>query len=148
MLNTAVVYATRTKHSKKIAEAVGASLGVEARNIADKPPVSGMDLLFIAGGIYGGVSLPDLLAYLRQLEAPLPKSAAILTSCASGTQKQTAVRDILEEKGVRVLGEFICKGKFLFVSASHPNEKDLNEAKAFARKMVETLDAGQRQVDE
>jgi hypothetical protein len=51
-------------------------------------------------------------------------------------QKQIAVRNILEEKGIKVLDEFVCKGRILFVSPTHPNSKDLKEATDFAQKIV------------
>ena len=138
MEKIAVVYATKTKHSKKLAEAIGSALRVNAKNITENPALHDIDLLFIVGGIYGGVSMPELLEYIKKLEAPLPKSAALVTSCASGRQKQTAVRSILEEKGIKVIDEFVCRGSILFVSVCHPNAKDLNEATDFAQKIVST----------
>ncbi len=138
MARTAVIYATRTKHSKKLAEAIGASLNVKAQNITENPTLQDVTLLFVVGGIYGGVGMPELLTYIRETDAPILKQAALVTSCASGRQRQTAVRSILEEKGIKVIDEFVCKGAILFVSASHPNAKDLKEATDFARKIVNT----------
>jgi len=136
MTQTAVIYATRTKHSKKLAEAIGSSLHVKAQNIAENPALHDVALLFIVGGIYGGASMPELLTYIRKLDAPLLKHAALVTSCASGKQRQTAVRSILNEKGIQVIDEWIGKGAILFVSANHPNVKDLKEASDFALKIV------------
>lgn len=138
MTKTAVIYATKTRHSKKLAEAIGSFLNVKIKNITDKPALHDIDLLFKVGGIYGGVSMPKLLDYTKKLEAPLPKSVALVTSCASGRQKQIAVRSILEEKGIRVIDEFVCRGSILFVSARHPNAKDLKEETDFAQKIVST----------
>ena len=63
-MNTAVLFRSMTGHSKKIANAVAAELGVEALNIKNKPVLQNIDLLFIAGGIYSGKSLPELLRIL------------------------------------------------------------------------------------
>ncbi|MGB4588292.1 MAG: hypothetical protein WBI17_03530 [Clostridiaceae bacterium] len=82
--------------------------------------------------------MPEQLEYIKKLEAPLPKSAALVTSCASCRQKQIAVRSILEEKGIRVIDEFVCRGSMLFVAASHPNAKDLKEVTDFAQKILST----------
>ncbi len=136
MMKTAVIYATKTKHSKKLAEAIGLSLNIKVQNITENPALHDVDLIFIVGGIYGGASMPELLAYIKTLEAPMPKYAALVTSCASGSQRQIAVRNILEEKGIKILDEFVCKGRILFVSATHPNAKDLKEATDFAQKIV------------
>ena len=136
MEKVAVIYATRTKHSKKLADAIGAALGVDAQNITENPDLSEIDLLFIVSGIYGGASMPDLLNFLKEMKAPRLKHAAIVTSCASGKQQQAATREILEEKGIDVIDEFVCKGTFLFMSLNHPNAEDLKAAADFAQKVV------------
>jgi len=135
-MKTAVIYATKTKHSKKLAEAIGLFLNIKVQNITENPALDDVDLLFIVGGIYGGASMPALLTYIKTIEAPVPKYAALVTSCASGSQRQITVRNILEEKGIKVLDEFVCKGRILFVSPTHPNAKDLQEATDFAQKTV------------
>ena len=131
-----VIYATKTNHSKKLAEAIGAALTVKAGNIADTPVLPDSDLLFVVGGIYGGKDMPELLDYVRKLDIPSLKRAALVTSCASGKQRQDGVRRLLEEKGVQVMDEFICRGGILFVAATHPNAADLKAAADFARKIA------------
>ncbi|MEN6339837.1 MAG: hypothetical protein ABFD03_06890 [Clostridiaceae bacterium] len=132
MENVAVLYATKTQHSKKLAEAVGSALEVKAQNITENPNLTDIELLFIVGGIYGGVSMPELLTFVTAMEAPALKRAALITNCASGKQRQAALRKILEEKGIPVIDEFVCKGAILFVSLPHPNTKDLKNAVDFA----------------
>ena len=132
MTKTAVIYATKTKHSKKLAEAIGKALNTEAKNISENPDIHDADLLFVVGGIYGGVSMPELLEYIKKIETPLPRYAALVTSCTSGSQRQNAVCNILEEKGIKVIDEFVCRGGLLFVYARHPNSVDLKAATDFA----------------
>ena len=132
MMKTAVIYATRTKHSARLAEAIGTALHTKAENIATHPDLGDVDLLFIVGGIYGGVSMPELLAYAEELDPQKVRSAALVTSCASGRQQQTGLRKILEKKGIPVVDEFICRGAILFVSAGHPNALDLKNTAEFA----------------
>jgi flavodoxin len=136
MTKTAVIYATKTKHSQKLAEAIGSSLNVKAKNITENPNLHDIDLLFIVGGIYGGISLPELMVFIEEKDTPSLKNAVLVTSCASGKQRQIAVRNILEKKGIKVIDEFVCKGAILFVSINHPNSKDLKEATDFALKIV------------
>lgn len=138
-MKTAVIYATKTKHSKKLAEAIGKAFNVEAKNISENPTVNQADLLFVVSGIYGGVSMPELSEYIKKAETPLPKYAALVTSCASGSQRQTAVRAALEGKGVKVIDELVCKGSFLFVSAGHPNADDVKEVTDFALRITEKM---------
>nr|WP_320024134.1 flavodoxin domain-containing protein [uncultured Acetobacterium sp.] len=136
MERIAILYATKTNHSKKLAEVIGSALKVKARNITENPSLQDIDLLFIVGGIYGGASMPELLAYIKEMEVPELKHSVLVTSCASGKQRQDAVRRILEEKGIRVMDEFVCKGAILFVALTHPNAKDLKEATDFALEIV------------
>lgn len=132
MEKVAVIYATKTKHSKKLAEEIGSVLNVKAKNIIENPDLHDIDLLFIASGIYGGASMPELLNYSKEMEAPALKHIVLVTSCASGKQRQDAVRRVFEEKGVKIIDEFVCKGAFLFVSMNHPNSQDLKDATDFA----------------
>jgi len=123
---TSVVYATKTQHSKKIAEAIAQALGVEAVNIEQRPEPKPADLLFIVGGIYGGQCNPSLLAYAEKLDSSLVKRVVLVTSSVSVTgRKQTALRDILVKKGISVADELTCTGSFLFVKLGHPSQQDL-----------------------
>jgi len=135
MGKTAIVYATLTGHSKKIAEAIGQALGIKAVNISALPSLEKSDLLFIVGGIYGGKSLPALLRFVKTLDPGNVNRTALLTSSARG-QKQDHVRALLREKGIEVLDEFLCPGSFLFLSMGHPNKTDLQEAIDFALKVA------------
>jgi len=136
MTKTAVIYATKTNHSKKLAEAIASALNTEAKNIKENPVLKGLDLIFIVGGIYGGVSMPELIEYVNKIDDQTLKHAVLVTSCASGKQKQTNLQNILKEKGIKVIDEFVCKGNFLFVAAKHPNSNDLKEAAEFALKIA------------
>ena len=136
MKKISVIYATKTKHSQKIASTVAATLGVPAQNVLDHPSVGEADLLFIVGGIYGSESLPELLEYVSGLTAQQVKSAALITSCASGKQGQKSVRSRLEDNGIPVVDEYLCYGSILFVRAGHPNKAELQGAAAFAARLA------------
>ena len=104
--------------------------------IKEKLTLDDASLLFIVSGIYGGASMPDLLEFIENMDAPPLKRVAIATSCASGKQRQEAVRGFFLAKGIEVTDEFVCKGAFLFVSTSHPSAKDLKEAGEYALKIA------------
>ncbi len=136
-MRTALIYATKTGHSKKLAEAIANELKITALNINTDPKLEDMDLLFIVGGIYGNQSLPELLVYLKRLDGKKVKKAILITSCASKKTKQKAAREILTEKGIAVdEEEFICQGSFLIMGMGHPDKNDLDNAAAFAVKAV------------
>lgn len=139
MKDVRVVYATKTKHSKKIAEAIGKELGTKAINVTDNPSVEKTELLFIIGGIYGGDSLPELLGFVDRLDPDNVKRVALVTSCASKSQGQENVRKRLEEKGIDVIDERLIQGSFLLYKLGRPNKADIQEAVDFARTLQERL---------
>ena len=132
MCTLGIVYATKTRHSKKIAEAIGKTLNIKAENVSGRPVPGDVDLLFIVGGIYGGKSLPELLKFVKSLDAGKIKRAALVTSCASKKQGQDSIRKLLQAKGIEVMDEIICQGSFLFIGFGHPNKTDIQEAVDFA----------------
>lgn len=137
MKKVSVIYATMTKHSRKLAEAVAAALEVSAQNIADKPTVGETDLLFIVGGLYGGESMPELLDYVSGLSSAQVKSAALITSSVSNKKGQESVRSRLEGKGIIVADEFHCLGNFIFVHLGHPNKTEVQNAVDFAVRLAQ-----------
>jgi len=126
MDNVSVVYATRTRHSKKLADAIGKEFGVEAKNVAEHPEPQKAGLLFLVGGIYAGRSNPALLSYAEKLSASTVGKAVIVTSSASKSHRaQRELRAVLEKKGVEVAGELACAGAFLFIRFGRPDKKDM-----------------------
>ncbi|MDF2587124.1 MAG: uncharacterized protein K0S41_965 [Anaerocolumna sp.] len=134
-MNTALIYATKTGHSKKIANAIAKELNVLAEDIKSEPKLDNVDLLFLIGGIYGSQSAPELLSYLEKLNNNMVKKVILLTSSASKVAKQSAVRTLLKEKGIEVEeDEFVCQGSFLFMGFRHPNKDDIQNAVTFAKR--------------
>jgi len=137
MDNIGVVYATKTQHSRKLAEAIAQELGVTAKNITENTQPEETRLLFIVGGIYGGKCNPDLLAYAEKLDPSLVKKAAIVTSSVSvSNRSQKELRELLTKKGVDVVGEISCAGSFLFVKLTHPNKADIDAITHAAKELA------------
>lgn len=134
-----IVYATKTRHSGKLARAIGNALNIQADNISDNPVLGETDMLFIVGGIYGGESLPELLAFAKNLDSGKIKSAALITSCVSLKQGQASLRKLLEDKGIPVVEEYICQGSFLLLKMGHPNKSDIRKTVDFAVGLEERI---------
>lgn len=127
MGSTGLVYATKTGHSRKIAQAIGKELGIGVLDVLAEPSEPQDELLFIVGGIYAGKSMPQLLEYARRLSAGHVKKAVLVTSAVSEQGcAQTELRGILEEKGIEVLEEIKCPGSFLFFKMGRPSSEDLH----------------------
>lgn len=134
-MKTAVIYFTKTGHSKRIADAVAEALNVKSANISEDPDLTEVDLLFIVGGIYGSKSDPKMIGYVSKIDGKMVRKAALVTSCASNRRKQDMVRETLTKNGIEVIpDEFVCKGRFLFLRPGHPDKTDISNAAAFAKK--------------
>lgn len=135
-MKTAVIYASMTGHSKKIAQAISKDLSVIAYNVMDKPFLEGYDLFLIVSGIYGGSCKPDLLEYANTLAPDQVRKVALITSSA-GKTPQVGLRKALMERGITVNeAEYICEGGFLFKGFSHPNKEEVAAAVEFSRNII------------
>ena len=134
-MKTALVYFSRTGHSKRIAKAIAEALQITALDVESEPLLDEVDLLFIVGGIYGGASSPELKAYAEGLSRSSVKKAALITSCLNRIHRQSMIREILTRKGIDVApDEFVCRGSFLFFGLGHPSKEEIDAAVSFAKR--------------
>lgn len=134
MAEIQVLYATKTQHSRKLAEAIASELGVQASEIGSSPQPLTADLLFLAGGIYGGKGNPALLDFASKLDAGRIGRVVLVTSSLSiQLRSQVELRDLLASRGIPVAGEITSTGSLLFIKAGHPNARDLAEAARAAK---------------
>jgi hypothetical protein len=140
MSQLGVIYATKTKHSQKLAEAIGQAVHVKAENVTASPTPFPADLLFIVGGIYAGKSLPELINYVENLKANQVKKVVLVTSSVSTSKRrQSDTRRILKKIGIEVLEEITCPGSLLFVKSGHPNTMDIKMIADRAKQIAEQI---------
>lgn len=132
MNNVGIVYATKTNHSKKIAKAIGEKLNQKVYNVSECKETKRMDLLFVIGGIYGGESLPSLIEFVKGLSGDDIKKVVLITSSLTKAKGQESLRKLLEEKGIKVVKEIMCKGSFLFFGLGNPSKKEIEDTASIA----------------
>ena len=133
-MNNAVIYYTKLGHSKKIAQAIAEELDVRAQDIRNSPQLDDIDRLYIVSGIYGGLSAPQLLDYLKTLDPIQIKKVFLLTSSGGKTTPATNVRALLMERGIPVAEEeFTCQGAIFLFGMGHPNKADIQNAIQFVQ---------------
>lgn len=136
-MKAVVVYATKTGHSKKIAEAIGEALKIDVYNVKKPLILVNIDMLFIVGGIYGGKSAPELMCFVNSLESKEIKKAAVITSSASKSGTQADIKKLLADKGIETIAnDYKCRGKFLFVAMGHPNSEEIAGAVEYAKQAI------------
>jgi flavodoxin len=132
-----VVYFSRDGKTRKVAEAITQELGCKAIDVKkETPDVSGVDLLIVGSGNYGGKPGDKLVEFLNNLQSSSKREAVVFAT--SGGPDPACVRVMekaLETKGYNVISSFKCRGQFLFANRGHPDEEDLKNAKAFAGKI-------------
>lgn len=136
-MKIALRYYTKTGNTKRLAEAMAESLGVEALPI-DVPLDEPVDLLFLGNSYYAFSIDPEVVQFIQSLDKDKVGkivnfgSAAMLNSTWKKVKKQADKKEIpLEEK------EFHCKGEFKGLHKGRPNEEDLKAAQDFAKDFLE-----------
>ena len=136
-MKIALRYYTKTGNTKRLAEAMAESLGVEALPL-DVPLDEPVDLLFLGNSYYAFSIDPEVVQFIQSLDKDKVGkivnfgSAAMLNSTWKKVKKQADKKGIpLEEK------EFHCKGEFKGLHKGRPNEEDLKAAQDFAKGFLE-----------
>ena len=134
-MKIAIRYYTKTGNTKKLAEAIGSAINVEAKTV-DEPLTEDVDILFLGSAVYAaGVDskIKDFIANINVNVGEVVNfsSAALIESTYSQVKKQ------VEAKGLKMSeDEFHCRGAFKFVHRGHPNDEDLKNAQEFAKRIV------------
>lgn len=133
-----VRYYSRGGNTKKVAEAIAEELGVEALDITN--PVEGADLLFLGSSMYAFTVDQNVKKFVEELKVENAKQLVNFSTSASDVSTHKKINKCIKDKEIMLLDEHLSiPGAFLFMNKGRPNEKDLENAKAFARKVVDSL---------
>jgi hypothetical protein len=101
----------------------------------------GHDLIGIGSGIYAGKYHRSMFRLIEKI--PRLERDVFLFSTAGGPDEkyEQPIRELLIGKGARIVGEFRCPGQagflgFIWTNKGHPYEKDLENARAFAKGLL------------
>jgi len=149
-----VLYSYHHKNTEKIARAMARILdaGIKAPQEAGPEALAEYDLVGFGSGIYGAEHHSSLLGLADKLPQAAGKPAFLFSTCgvpAFGFTDELAgknhrpLRQKLERRGYRIVGEFACVGwntnsflkLFGGINKGRPDEDDLRRAGEFARKL-------------
>jgi flavodoxin len=132
-----VVYYSMTGNTKKVAEAIATELDVAAENVKTKDKLAEDSFVFLGAGLYGPLRGWGLKRFIESNDFHGRKVALFGTSGAGQGKELGALEEAATAEGAEVAGRFFCSGEFLFlVNHRHPNGKDLENARRFAREMA------------
>jgi len=148
MKSIVVFQSVHKGNTKKIAEALAGELNAklvkpDEIKISD---LTGYDLIGFGSGIYFGKHHQDILALAEKILPAAGQKVFIFSTAGLPQLKliwHCALRNILEEKDFKIMGEFACAGhdevsflkKIGGINKGRPNEKDINKTKQFANSL-------------
>ncbi len=159
-----LVYSSKTGNTKKVAMAIGEALGVEPVAVEENPSPAGYDLVIAGYWVDRGTADAKMKTYLGKMSNQKIALFATLGAEADSKHAAQCLENgaALLGAGCEVVGKFICQGKVademvemmkkmfpaghphamtperlarIERAASHPDEKDLAEAKAYFREL-------------
>lgn len=117
----------------------------------DPDAIGDYDLVGFGSGIFGMAMHPRLRTFLLELPAARRPHSFLFTTSGTGRMQrrfwQRPLADVLTEKGMPVIGTFACRGWDTWLplrlvgglNKGHPDERDLLDAEAFARRLLRTV---------
>ncbi len=137
-MNIAVRYYTRSGNTKKVADAVAAAVGAQAKTVAE-PLEEKVDALFLGSSVYAGGADGSVIKFIADNK---DKIGCIYNFSTAFLPVSTYKRISAAAKanGVSVSEkEFHCKGSFMGMNKSRPDENDLAAAAEFAKNAVKDV---------
>ena len=134
-MKIAIRYYTKTGNTKKMAEALSETVGVEALTV-DNPLTEDVDILFLGSAVYAAGVDAKVKEFIENIDVNVGEivnfsSAALIES----TYKQ--VKKIAENNNLTMAEEeFHCRGAFKLVHRGRPNDNDLRNLQEFAKNIV------------
>ncbi len=135
-MNIQVRYYTRGGNTKKVADAIAEAAGVEAIDLTN--PVEGADVLFLGASMYAFTVDKNIKKFCGELTAANAKEIVVFSTSASDTSTHKKIAKCIKGKDIKLAEERLSiPGQFMGMNKGRPNEKDLEGAKEFAKKVLE-----------
>jgi flavodoxin len=140
-----VFYSSKGGNTRKVAKAIAQEMGGEALDVSavgDGYRMKKCDLIFVGSGNYGSKCAPEMEKFLNALIPADERYGAVFgTAGGSGKGHLEAMKKILREKGINVIGEWGCLGQeYSLKNRGKPDDGDLEAARGFAKKMLRKIE--------
>ena len=127
----AVRYYSKSGNTKLLAEAIGKGAGVIPISVDEDSAkiTEDLDVLFIGGALYAYGLDKVMNEYLAGIDGSKVKKAVVFSTSWISKHSIDLIKKALKEKGIEVADE-TCYVR------NKPNDKQLAEAEAFAKKFI------------
>ena len=130
-----VVYCSKTGNTEKVARAIASVFDVEAKNLKKEITVKDFDLLFAGSGVYGGKPGKQVVEFIDILKDVKGKKVALFGTYGESLEPIESLGTNLEKKGMKIIGSWGCRRKFLIFGRNKPSDNDLKNAKEWAKEL-------------
>jgi len=130
-----VIYFSRKGSTKKIADLIAFELGVNAEAVKDAKLIKD-SFVFLGSGCYGSKPGKKMTKFIEKNDFKSRNVALFGTSGGGKGKEVDFMEGLLDAKDASVKGKFFCKGKFWFGNSDRPSDDDLDNAKKFAKEMI------------
>ncbi|MBO6309149.1 MAG: flavodoxin [Oribacterium sp.] len=128
-------YFTKTGNTEKLAEAIAQELNIEAQELS-APLSEKTDILFLCNSVYWTGADSSVKKFITENKSNIGLLVNVSTA-AMIESTYAQIKKIAEKEGVKLSDkEFHCRGKFTALHSGHPDEADIADVKAFARKVI------------
>lgn len=132
-MNYTIRYYSKSGNTKKLADALANALNIESLTI-DTPVTEKNDILFLGASVYWAGIDPHVKDFIKTLDPNKVKSVAVFSTSAMSERAYPQIKKLIEAQGITCLPQnFYCRGQFTMMHRGHPNAKDLEDLKIFAR---------------
>lgn len=151
-MNTLIVYKSYHRmNTEKVAKAMAEAMNAQLTKVEDARPeaLAEYDLIGFGSGIYGLKHHKALINLIEAMPA-MDKNVFVFSTCGNLREvNHKLIKEKLTERGCHIVGEFAgalrlnrdWKGALAFIGGKnkgHPDEKDLENARAFAKGLLGT----------
>ena len=134
-----VIYYSLTGNTRKLADAIAGELGVEAKDIRAVDMVPQDAFVFLGSGYYGAILVKEISDFIDRNKLQGRKIALFGTSGFGWERELSIMEKQISNKGVEVVGRFNCFGRFATAKRGHPTPEELEQARAFARIIAQSV---------
>lgn len=132
----AVRYYTKTGNTKRLADSIARTLGVEALPISELVDEA-VDILFLGNSFYAFNIDPEVKVFISMLERDKVGRIVNFGSAAMLNSTYKKVKAEADKVGIAMDSrEFHCKGEFKGLHKGRPNAEDLLDAAVFAKQFM------------
>jgi flavodoxin len=145
-MSTAIIYASKTGNTKKIAESLSQKINIDCYELnndnCNNINIEKYDTIILGSGVYAGKLHKNLINFINNINCSDKKNFSfIITWFGRGNSDKTAFdqgKNILTQKNHIVNNDYFkCFGQgFGFIKKGHPNDKDIDNALKWIKDVV------------